>query len=91
MQTCTSSVASPKFSLDDDGVRRDFRFDLPAALPPLLRLPKLPLLTASSSGVPGALSSCSRLKKAHTCKSENMCNLCLIVNSQLLSTIFEKL
>ena len=65
IQTCTSSVASPKLSLEDDGVRRDLRFPL-LRLPPLFRLPKLPLLTASSSGVPGALSSCSRLEKTVT-------------------------
>ena len=64
IQTCTSSVASPKFNLDDDGVRRDLRLAL-LTLPPLFRLPKLPLLTASSSGVPGALSNCSRLQKSN--------------------------
>ena len=62
IQTCTSSVASPKFNFDDEGVRRDLRLAL-LTLPPLFRLPKLPLLTASSSGVPGALSNCSRLDK----------------------------
>ena len=53
IQTWTSSVASPKLSLEEEGTSLDFRLDFPIEPPALFLLPKLPLLTASSSGVPG--------------------------------------
>lgn len=62
IHTCTSSVASPKFNLELDIFNREARFVFGVLEEPR-RLGRLPLLLVSSSGVPGLLSNCSRLKK----------------------------